>query len=156
MSILWETCIANGLMGRERCWRQNRVREASTHMGDQVRVRKQKKEWRGCPAEGQPRKRQPRRSVQASLVAQQKRIHLPSRRHRFYPWVRKIPWRREWQPTPIFLPGEFDGPKKKPSGLQSMELQRVRHNQVTNTHEHIQVSILFQIIFLSKLLHSIQ
>jgi len=25
------------------------------------------------------------------------------------PWVRKIPWRREWQPTPIFLPGEFQG-----------------------------------------------
>ena len=23
------------------------------------------------------------------------------------PWVRKIPWRREWQPTPVFLPGEF-------------------------------------------------
>ena len=21
--------------------------------------------------------------------------------------VRKIPWRRKWQPTPIFLPGEF-------------------------------------------------
>ena len=28
-------------------------------------------------------------------------------RHGFYPWVRKIPWRREWQPTPVFLPGEF-------------------------------------------------
>ena len=25
------------------------------------------------------------------------------------PWVRKIPWRREWQPTPVFLPGEFYG-----------------------------------------------
>ena len=25
---------------------------------------------------------------------------------RFNPWVRKIPWRREWQPTPVFLPGE--------------------------------------------------
>ena len=25
----------------------------------------------------------------------------------FNPWVRKIPWRREWQPTPVFLPGEF-------------------------------------------------
>ena len=25
------------------------------------------------------------------------------------PWVRKIPWRREWQPTPVFLPGEFHG-----------------------------------------------
>ena len=21
-------------------------------------------------------------------------------------WVRKIPWRRAWQPTPVFLPGE--------------------------------------------------
>ena len=24
----------------------------------------------------------------------------------FDPWVRKIPWRRKWQPTPVFLPGE--------------------------------------------------
>ena len=35
-----------------------------------------------------------------------------SRRHmrgRFDPWVRKIPWRRAWQPTPVFLPGESDG-----------------------------------------------
>ena len=27
----------------------------------------------------------------------------------FSPWVGKIPWRREWQPTPVFLPGEFHG-----------------------------------------------
>ena len=26
--------------------------------------------------------------------------------HRFDPWVRKIPWKRAWQPTPVFLPGE--------------------------------------------------
>jgi len=25
----------------------------------------------------------------------------------FYPWVGKLPWRRAWQPTPVFLPGEF-------------------------------------------------
>ena len=31
------------------------------------------------------------------------------RRHQFDPWVRKIPWRREWQPTPVFLPGESPG-----------------------------------------------
>ena len=24
----------------------------------------------------------------------------------FDPWVRKIPWRKAWQPTPVFLPGE--------------------------------------------------
>ena len=31
------------------------------------------------------------------------------KRCRFNPWVRKIPWRRKWQPTPIFLPGESHG-----------------------------------------------
>ena len=31
------------------------------------------------------------------------------KRHRFNPWVRKIPWRRAWQPTLVFLPGEFHG-----------------------------------------------
>ena len=25
----------------------------------------------------------------------------------FSPWVGKVPWRRKWQPTPVFLPGEF-------------------------------------------------
>ena len=32
-------------------------------------------------------------------------------RHRFYPWVGKIPWRRAWQPTSVFLPGESHGQK---------------------------------------------
>ena len=27
----------------------------------------------------------------------------------FDPWVGKIPWRREWLPTPVFLPQEFHG-----------------------------------------------
>ena len=34
------------------------------------------------------------------------------RRHRrcgFHPWVGKIPWRRAWQPIPVFLPGESHG-----------------------------------------------
>ena len=25
------------------------------------------------------------------------------------PWVGKIPWRRKWQPTLVFLPGKFHG-----------------------------------------------
>ena len=28
-----------------------------------------------------------------------------------HPWVRKIPWRRKWEPTPVFLPGESHGQK---------------------------------------------
>ena len=31
------------------------------------------------------------------------------RGRRFHPWVGKIPWRRKWQPTPVFLPGKFKG-----------------------------------------------
>ena len=31
------------------------------------------------------------------------------RRCEFDPWVRKIPWRTKWQPTPVFLPGESQG-----------------------------------------------
>jgi len=27
----------------------------------------------------------------------------------FDPWLRKIPWRRKWYPTPVFLPGKFHG-----------------------------------------------
>ena len=30
-------------------------------------------------------------------------------RCRFNPWVRKIPWRRKWQPTPVFFPGKSHG-----------------------------------------------
>ena len=39
----------------------------------------------------------------ASPVAQK------GRRHKFDPWVRKIPWRKTWQPTPVFLPGKSHG-----------------------------------------------
>ena len=40
----------------------------------------------------------------ASLVAQMVK-NLPG----FDLWVRKIPWKKEWQPIPIFLPGESHG-----------------------------------------------
>ena len=36
--------------------------------------------------------------------------NLPAvQRPRFNPWVRKISWRREWQPNPVFLTGDFHG-----------------------------------------------
>ena len=37
------------------------------------------------------------------------------KRCRFDPWVGKIPWRRAWQPTPVFLPGESHG-QRSPAG----------------------------------------
>ena len=45
----------------------------------------------------------------ASLVAQTVKNPLAGSRPGINPWVGKIPWRRAWQPTPVFLPGEFHG-----------------------------------------------
>ena len=38
-----------------------------------------------------------------------KKICLQCRRPEFDPWVRKIPWRRKWQPIPEFLSGKSHG-----------------------------------------------
>ena len=48
-------------------------------------------------------------------------------RFRLSPWVGKNPWRKEWQPSPVLLPGESQW-MEKPGGLLSMGLQRVRHH----------------------------
>ena len=51
----------------------------------------------------------------ASFMGQQCRNHLQCRRHRrcgFHPCVWKIPWRKKWQPTPVFLLGEFHGQRR--------------------------------------------
>ena len=45
----------------------------------------------------------------ASLVAHGKESTYNAGDLGFSPWVGKIPWRREWQPTPVFLPGESHG-----------------------------------------------
>ena len=45
---------------------------------------------------------------------------------KIYLRVGKIPWRRQWQPTPVFLPEEYQ--TEEPGRLQSMESQRVGHN----------------------------
>ena len=53
------------------------------------------------------------------------------RRHGFNPWVGRIPWRREWQPTPIFLPGESHGQRSLAgySPRNCKESDSVEHTQ---------------------------
>ena len=43
----------------------------------------------------------------------------------FDTWVGKIPWRRTWQPTAVFLPGESHG-QRSSVGATRLGLQRVR------------------------------
>ena len=50
----------------------------------------------------------------------------------FTPWVGKIPWRRKWQLTPVFLPGEFHG-QRSLVGCSPWD-HRIRHKWVTNTY----------------------
>ena len=70
-----------------------------------------------------------------SVLTQTVRIHLQCGRPGFDPQVGKIPWRRAWQPTPVFLPGEAPW-REEPGRLQSMGLQRVGHDGATRyTHE---------------------
>ena len=55
-------------------------------------------------------------------------------------WVRslgwKIPWRRVWQPTPVFLPGEFHGQRSlagySPWGLKELDMTE----QLSTTQGH--------------------
>ena len=81
----------------------------------------------------------------ASLVAQMIKnqpVMLIAGRPGFSPWVEKIPWRRAWEPTPIFLSGESWW-TEEPDRLQSMGLQGVRRDWVTKQHTHTFLKCLF-------------
>ena len=55
------------------------------------------------------------------------------RRHGFYPWVRKISWRKAWQPTPVFLPGESPGQRSlaeySPRGCKELKKTEAHNSQ---------------------------
>ena len=52
-----------------------------------------------------------------------------ARRHRFKPWVEKIPWRRKWLPTPAFL-------LKYPMDRGACQVAVQRVAKVSDTTEH--------------------
>ena len=47
-------------------------------------------------------------------------------------WIRKIPWRRKWQPTPVFLPGK----SRRQRSLAGCSLWGLRHNLATKPPHH--------------------
>ena len=64
------------------------------------------------------------------------------RRHkkcRFNPWVEKIPWRKAWQPTPVFFPGESHEQRSPmgygPQGHKETQLKQLT-TQCMHTHTH--------------------
>ena len=68
----------------------------------------------------------------------------------FDPWIRKLPWRRAWQPTPVFLPGESHG---KTSLAGQGPKGRIESDMTERLSTH---ALLFQCcLFLSSSLHSL-
>ena len=59
-----------------------------------------------------------------------------SKRPRFNPWVGKIPWRRKWQPTVVFLPGKFHG-ERSLAGYSLWGCKELDTTErLTHTHTH--------------------
>ena len=60
------------------------------------------------------------------------------KRRGFNPWVRKIPWRKKWQPTPVFLPGKFHGQRSLvvyiPWGRKESDATECRHTYLSIKH----------------------
>ena len=52
------------------------------------------------------------------------------------PWVEKFPWRRKWQPTPIFLPGESHGQRSLEGYSSWGRKQLDTTERLTHTHTH--------------------
>ena len=71
------------------------------------------------------------------------------KRYRLDPWVGKTPWRRRWQPTPVFLPGESHGQRSlggySPRGLKESDLTAFKqHNNSTSQKFYVQFSSVTQ------------
>ena len=56
----------------------------------------------------------------------------------FSPWVGKIPWRRKWQPSPVFLRIPWT---EEPGGLKSMGSQESDTTEHRHTHTHTHKNI---------------
>ena len=65
-----------------------------------------------------------------------KKICRQCRCRKFHPWIRKIPWRREWLPTPIFLLGKSHG-QRSLVGDSPRRHKRVRHNFATKQQQQL-------------------
>ena len=56
------------------------------------------------------------------------------RRHEFDPWLGKIVWSKEWQPTSVFLPGKSPG-QRSLAGYCPWGRKRVKHNLVAKQQQ---------------------
>ena len=63
------------------------------------------------------------------------------KRHGFNPWVRKIPWRRKWQLTPVLLPGESHGQRSLAATVHRIAQSWTRLTHIDNKSYDIKSEI---------------
>ena len=76
-----------------------------------------------------------------------KELTCQCRRHRFGPWLRKIPSKRKWQPTPVSLPGKLHE-QRSLAGFRPSSHKRVGHN-LANRKQHRIISICRKLVNVS-------
>ena len=105
----------------------------------------------GLPSMGSHRVRHGWSNLAAAAAgdASGKELVCQCRRHGFDSWVRKIPWRRAWQPTPVFLPGESHGQR-------SLAVYRVTksQSQLKWQHAHTECPWIYLMISVMRLIIS--
>ena len=75
-------------------------------------------------------------------MAQRKESACQSRRNGFNPWVRKTPWRRKWQPTPVFQPGKSHGQRTWQATVHRGANSWTQLSNWTHRHTHTQKAAL--------------
>ena len=82
-----------------------------------------------------------------SLVAQMVK-YLPTMQI-FDPWVRNIPWRKQWLPTPVFLLGESLGQRSQADYSPWGRKESDRTEQLTLSHSHTHTNTVLTYIYYS-------
>ena len=83
----------------------------------------------------------------ASLVAQMVKNLLQCSRARFDPQVTKIPWRRKWEPTPVFMPGKSYGPRSLWATVPGVTKSRTQLSDFASLHFMLErASLITQLV----------
>ena len=71
------------------------------------------------------------------------------KRHRFNPWIGKIPWRRKWQPTPLLLLGKSHGQRSlvgySPWGRKELDTTEHLYTHIVNSVQFSSVQSLSRV-----------
>ena len=69
------------------------------------------------------------------------------RRHRFHPWIGKVPWKRKWQPTPVFLPGKSHG-QRSLAGYSPWGCETAGHDLATKQQQIMSMVNFLKVTYL--------